>query len=329
MTQNNTLSSDEKKQAYSELLQDQKLLCFQSLFQTFKIDFRKFEFDNFSRPDFQAHSILFGLVNSEKGIDLKKNAIYNVLDEIKGKDDWNTNSEKVQKADIIILNIASQLFDRKFSDRQLDSKNQKDIRDTIAWSHDCYLKSFFLVFYSAYINASLETCKKVANLFDSNFIKYGEISYNIKLLSNHFISSLPDSSYQRIMDTIIDSDYIYPPLNDLFYENAGNVCEIDPNFFSKYSDFVPFFSDNVQDIIDVFGLEGITNMSPNEAQSVLNKSRVELEKIKPFFGFNMNYSKINRVLCYPSILQFGYQKIKLVQRTLFHPEESYKVFTKK
>lgn len=329
MTQNNTLSSDEKKQAYSELLQDQKLLCFQSLFQTFKIDFRKFEFDNFSRPDFQAHSILFGLVNSEKGIDLKKNAIYNVLDEIKGKDDWNTNSEKVQKADIIILNIASQLFDRKFSDRQLDSRSQKDIRDTIAWSHDCYLKSFFLVFYYAYINADLETCKKVSNLFDNNFIKYSEISYNINLLSNQFISSLTNSSYKRIMNTIIDNDCIYPRLDGTFYENAGKICEIDSNFFSKYSDFVPFFSDNAQDIIDVFGLDGITHMSKEEAQSVLDKSKSELEKIKPFFGFNMNSSKINRVLCYPGIIQFGYQKIKLVQRTLFHPEEFYKVFTKK
>lgn len=329
MTQNNILSSDEKKQAYSELIQDQKLICFQSLFKTFKIDFRKFEFDNFSRPDFQAHSILFGLVNSDKEMDLKKNAIYNILDEIKGKDDSNTNLEKVQKADIIILNTASQLFDRKFSDRKLDSKNQRDIRDTIVWSHDHYLKEFFLVFYYVYLNAELETCKKVANLFDNNFIKYGELSYNVRLLSNQFISSLSDSSYKRIMSTIIDDDYIYPQLDDAFYENAGNICKIDPNYFSKYSDFIPFFSDNAKDVIDVFGLDGIIRMSPNEAHSVLNKSRSELEKMKPFFGFNMDSSKINRILCYPSIIQFGYQKIKLVQRKFFHQEDSYKVFMKK
>lgn len=329
MTQNNIISSIDGNQEIKDLLQNPKLNCFQSLFQTFKIDFSKFEVDGFSRPDFQAHSILFGLANSNKEMDLKKNAIYNFLDEIKGKGDSDINSEQVRQADLIILNTASQLFDRTFSGRQLDSKNQKDIRDTIVWSHNHYSRVFLLVFYYAYVNADLKNCKKITNLFDNNFIKYEEISYNIGLLSNHFIGSLTDFSYQRIMDTIIDSDYIYPQLDDTFYENAGKICEIDSNFFSKYSDFVPFFSDNAQDIIDVFGLDGIINMSPEEAQCVLDKSKSELEKIKPFFGFNMDSSKINKILCYPSIIQFGYQKIKLIKNQLHNQNDSYKVFTKK
>ena len=51
----------------------------------------------------------------------------------------------------------------------------------------------------------------------------------------------------------------------------------------------------------------------------------QLEKIKSFYKVEVEPSKIDRLLCYPTVIQIGYQKIKLIKNQLLSRHNSNKV----
>ena len=332
MTENIIQFQKKGENKKNTLLQDQKLLCFEDLFKSFRIgiDITKMNLKDYSRPDFQAHSIIFGMLMAQRGmeIDLKTNAIYNFLDRIKLKCDFDVNSKNLYRADLIILNIASQKFDCRFSGRELDSTNQQNIRDTIVWSSDSSLIDQLAVFYHAYLNADLETCQMLSHLFTDNPVKFYEFVANVPLLSSSFISSLPKETYRQILNTIVNSDAIYPTLEDEFYQNAKDICKIKPDFFSDFDSFTPFFFRQIQDALTVFSLEELTNMSGSELCYISGKSKLQLEQIKPFLELNVEPLKIDKILCYPTVIQLGYQKVRFIKNQISNQYNSNKVLTK-
>lgn len=329
MKKNINSSQKSKEEEKNVLPQDEKIACFNNFLKHYHIDINEFNFENYSRPDFQARSVIFGITRRNDGLDLKQNAIYNFLDEVKKKTNTDTSSDELSHADLIILNIASQLFDRKFKKRKIDCHNIQDIRDTIVWSQDSFLTDQFLIFYSAYLNADIKTCQKLENLFEEDMIKYGNLGANlvgnIKLLSAEFIGSLPENTYHQILDTIMKSKYIFPPLEDEFYQKAGDICTMKDDFFSKEESFHPFLSPEIKDILSIFSLEELTNMSESELHYISGKSKEQLEKIKSFYKVEVEPSKIDRLLCYPTVIQIGYQKIKLIKNQISSRHDSNKV----
>lgn len=333
MSENMIPFQKKNKKKKSLLLEDSKLACFGELFKSagFGIDLNKFDFNGYTRPDFQAHSIIFGLVASMRGIEinLRTNAIYNFLDTIKEKCDFDPNSKNLYRADLIILNIASQLFDRRFANRKLDSTNQKDIRDTIAWSNDSSRTNQLAVFYHAYVNADLEICQMIEPLFDDNYIKYYELTYNVELFSSSFIQGLSKETYHHILNAVINTDGIFAELKDEFYQNAKALCEINPNFFSSFDYFRPFFYPQIKDALAVFSLEEFANMSESELSYIAGEPKQRLEKMKPFLDLNVEPFKIDKVLCYPAVIQMGYQTFTLIKNQISNKCNSNKLLIKK
>lgn len=256
----NVILFQKKDKKPSSLLEDQKLACFSELFKSanLRIDLKKIDFNSYTRPDFQARSVVFGIVHTQFGnveIDLKTNAIYNFLDAIKDKCDFDSNAKNLYRADLIILNIASQLFDRTFAGRKLDCHNPQDVRDTIAWSNDSVRTNRLAVFYHAYVNADLKTCQMLKPLFIDNYTKYFELADNVQLFSSSFIQQLTEETYHHILGTVIRTAYIFAKLKDEFYQNAKDLCEINPNFFSSFYYFEPFFYFEIKDTLTVLSLE--------------------------------------------------------------------------
>lgn len=334
MSENTIPFQKKNKKKKSLLLEDSKLACFSELFESFAfgIDLNKFDFSGYTRPDLQIRSVVFGMVHTQLGrgkIDLRTNAIYNFLDTIKEKCDFDPNSKNLYRADLIILNIASQLFDRRFANRKLDPTNQKDIRDTIAWSNDPSRTNQLAVFYHAYVNADLETCQMIEPLFDDNYIKYYELTYNVELFSSSFIQGLSKETYHHILNAVINTDGIFAELKDEFYQNAKALCEINPNFFSSFGYFRPFFYPQIKDALAVFSLEEFASMSESELSYIAGEPKQRLEKMKPFLDLNVEPSKIDKVLCYPAIIQMGYRHFTLIKNQISNPYNPNKVLMKK
>ncbi len=326
MSENMIPFQKKSKKKKSLLLEDSKLACFSELFESFAfgIDLGKFDFSGYNRPDFQIRSVIVGMMHTKLGhgeIDLKTNAIYNFLDAIKEKCDFDVNSKNLYRADLIILNTASQLFDQKFGNRELDFNNPQDVRDTIVWSHDDTRIRRFAVFYHAYVNADLETCRMISgNLYD--------LAGNIQLFSSSFIQELSKETYHHLLNTIMNSDYIFPELKDEFYQNAKDLLEINPNFFSSFDYFRPFFYPQIKDTFTVFSLEEFASMSESELSYIAGESKQRLEKMKPFLDLNVEPSKIDKVLCYPAVIQMGYQTFTLIKNQITTQYNSNKVLVK-
>lgn len=153
-----------KLQKQNHSFQDEKLFCFYNVFEDMGIDFKKIQFQNYTRPDYQIRSIIFALT-TDKEIDLKQNFIFNFLDNIKFYYKLYCNEElnptRSLRADYIFLNIAAKLFDCYLATRNLDSKNKQNTIDSIQWinRNDFIFKRLFIV-YCTYLNTDLETCKK-------------------------------------------------------------------------------------------------------------------------------------------------------------------------
>lgn len=325
-----------KPQTQKTVFQDAKLFSFYDVFKEyFGIDLKNIRFQNYNRPSYQKRSIIGALTSTEE-IDLKQNFIFNFLDQMKYYYNLYCNEELNQtrslRADYIFLNIASELFNQKFSNRNLDNRNKQDIADTIRWlsQNDYTLKQLFII-YCAYINTDLKICNKLANLAINDPIKFWEFTYNSKLLSKKFIDTLPKEVYDQIIDTITTDSVLYPELKNEFYQYAKEICEIDPNFFSKFSSFAPFCLDNSQAIIDVFGIDGMVKMSEEELEYISNHQKNKLIEIKQLMDLGVSTVQIKKVLYYPHIIKLGYQKAVLIKNLICEKgiSEREKVLSKK
>lgn len=323
MNQENIINfSSYKSQKQNHPFQDEKLFCFYDVFKDMGIDLKEIQFQSYTRPDYQIRSIIFALTSDEE-IDLKQNFIFNFLDNIKFYYKLYCNEElnltRSLRADYIFSNIAAKLFDCEFSNRSLDNKKQKDIIDSIRWlnQNNFIFKKIFII-YCAYLNTDLKTCKKIANLAIDDPIKFDEFGYNTKLLSKSFIDSLSKEEYHQIINIIISNSYIYPKLEDTFYQYAKTIFEINPNFFSSGSSFNLFFKENSQTIIDVFGIDRITKMSEEELNYISNKDnqKDKLIEIKQLIDLGISIPKIDKILCYPEIIRLGYHKVVLIRKLI-------------
>lgn len=299
---------------------DKKLLCFYKLFKTMGINLNQLKFKNYSRPSIQYHSVVGTIANIEefKKIDLKLNAIYNLLDCIKSKCDKLVDQKSILKLNYIILNIASQLFDNQFSKMKLDSTNVTDVIATIKWSKNNFYFNKLSIFYCIYANFDLKMCESLSNLHIESTIKSDELFYNIKLLSKDFINGLKEEDYLQIISQVMSENYyISQILDDNFYDYAKNFCDIDPNFFSKREAFYIFFSSNIIKIIDVFGIEKICKLSNKELLYISRYNSIKsLEEIKTLMNLDIPISKINIILNYPVLIKYIYEKIVTIKISL-------------
>lgn len=304
------------------ILQDKKLLSFYYFLKnTLNIDLNTLHFQGYTRPLKQAHSIIFALMDKEE-IDLKENAIFNFLDDIKSYCNNDLNPKTVYKADYILLNIIGELFDREYSKEELDNKDSKIIRNAILWStNNEGIKEKLATFYYAYANTDLTICEKIASIREEGN-NACNIIYNIGLLSYSFVSSLPKELYSKIISIIIKDPRTYSNLNEEFYHYAKEICEINPDFFVKEAAFIPFFLENTQDIIDVFGLNKFANMADEELIYISKYQKEDLIKIKQLIDLNVPICKISRLLCYPDIVRLGYQKVVLIKNLFSNKENS-------
>lgn len=306
------------------ILQDKKLLSFYYFLkndQSINIDLNKLHLQGYTRPSKQARSIIHALISDEE-IDLKTNAIFNFLDDIKAYCHNDLNPKNVYKADYIILNIIRQLFDRKYSEKELNNKNQNDIQSTILWvDNNESLKKKLTLFYYAYVNTDLTICEKIASINEEGNNPYN-VMENMRLLSYSFVNSLSKESYFKIINTAIKDSSIYPHLNEEFYYYAKEICEKKPDFFSNQYAFRPFFLKNTKDIIHIFETNQLVNMSDDELSYISRYEKEDLIKIKQLMDLKIPISKIDKLLCYPDIIRLGYQKVVIIKNTFSSKENN-------
>ena len=322
--------SDYNPQKKHHPFQDNKLFCFYDLFKKRGIDLKKINFVNYTRPINQKHSII-GAIVSKEPIDLKQNFIFNFLDNIKYYYESKCNEPldltRCLRADYIFLNIASELFEHKFSNRNLDSSNRQDIIDTLKYLNiDDYNFKTLAVIYCAYLNGDIKTCKMINDLYLNEPIKFSEFQHNIRLLSKNFIDSLPIEGYHYILNIITTDSYCHPEFKDTFYQYAKEIWKMNPDFFKlfDYGSFLLFFLKNSQTIIDLFGIDRIVKMNIEELNLISNDnySKEELIEIKQFMDLKVPTPKIEKLICYPTIIRLGYQKITFIKNKLCDKEKS-------
>ncbi len=114
-----------------EVIENNKLSCFQSFFLKLNINIEKLNIEKHSIPFKRWRTIVSYFYSKEKEVDLKLNAIYNVLEAVLEKCESLIEFQEQDKIKEIILSIASSLYDQKFTRIKEQEKNENFIIETI------------------------------------------------------------------------------------------------------------------------------------------------------------------------------------------------------
>ncbi len=180
-------------------------------------------------------------------------------------------------------------------------------------------------------------------------IKLNQFYVNSKLLSKNFIDNVTENEHEQIIESLLYNKRNIPLLNEDFYKYIRNFCDYDFDFFLILFKFTPFFLESFENVLKIFNLEQLKNMSLEKIRFLcyfkdinclikikilldLNISLKEIEKVLEhpsvfeLITLGLPVSKINKVLDYPDLVNFIYQKIALLKNNKTSQYEEYKIF---
>lgn len=315
----------------NEFLKEKKLFCFKSFFLRFDINIEKIEFQKQPYPLNRWRTIVDYINSKENEVDLKQNAIYNLLEQVLEKSEPLISLQEDEVKNII-LNIAGALYNNRFKNIAND---ESFIIETIKWSNNSNIVKELSLFTCLYLNASSKVCELVSEAVLKDKNKIEQFFVNSRVLSKEFITSLTDYEHEQIIISLINMKRTLPLLNEDFYKYIRSFCDYDFIFFLLLFNYTPLFLAPVEPILEIFNLEKLKTMSLEEIKFICHfRTRAVLLKIKILMDLNvpldeiekvlekpsvfelitlgLPISKIDKVIHYPDLVNFIYQKISLI-----------------
>ncbi len=334
-----------------EVISNSKLSCFQSFFQKLNISVKELNIKKYPIPLKRWKTIVSYFYSKEKEVDLKLNAIYNVLEIVLEKCESLIEFQEQDKIKDIILSIASLLYEQKFISLKEQEKNESFIIETIKWSSNSSLIRKLTLFTCLYLNASSKVCTLISDIALCDSSKLSQFYVNNKLLSKSFIDEITKNEHEQIIESLLYNKRNIPLLNEDFYKYIRSFCEYDFNYFLVLFRYTPFFLESFENILKVFNLEQLKNMNLEQIRflcyfrdlNCLIKIKIllnldiplkEIEKVLEhpsvfeLLTLGLPVSKIDKVIKYPDLINFIYQKIALLKNNKTPQYEEYKSLIK-